>query len=554
MAKQRLSLCMLVLMMAALCLPVRGAQVAHVQLTPSQVQFEPQVSYERLVLTVSTPGGNVVRREFTAGQAPVFELAKGVADGSYVYELRVAPQIDSETRKALAAARESGNAAAIQRLQKSGKLPAGELVQSGSFTVAGGAVVSPDLREAPGTPRQKAASPGLPTKDVVNADDFIVQGSLCVGLDCVNNESFGFDTIRLKENNTRIKFDDTSTGTGFPANDWQLTANDSASGGSSKFSIEDITGSRVPFTITAGAPTNSIFVDSSGRVGLGTSTPVLQLHENRSDTPAIRLEQNNSGGFTAQTWDIAANEANFFVRDVTGGSRLPFRVRPGAPTSSIDISSDGEVGIGTASPSTKLHVSGSDGATKALIQESSGTTAAREMLEIRNNGGSIFIIEDTSVAERWSFGTSGSGFVVDNQAHPGVEVSITNAGSMTILGTLSQNSDRTTKSDIVDVKPQEILAKVADLPISTWHFKADAPQVHHLGPMAQDFAAAFGLGEDDRHISPLDVAGVSLAAVQALHREVSEKQAAIADLQKRNADLEKRLADLEAMVARIAPK
>src|SRR5207253_5104914 len=91
--------------------------------------------------------------------------------------------------------------------------------------------------------------------DIVEADDVIIQGSLCVGLDCVNNESFGFDTIRLKENNTRIKFDDTSTSTGFPNDDWQLTANDSASGGANKFSIEDITGSKGPFTITPGSPT-----------------------------------------------------------------------------------------------------------------------------------------------------------------------------------------------------------------------------------------------------------------------------------------------------------
>jgi hypothetical protein len=73
---------------------------------------------------------------------------------------------------------------------------------------------------------------------------------------------------------------------------------------------------------------------------------------NTSDTPAIRMEQNNSGGFTAQTWDMAGNEANFFVRDVTSGSRLPFRIRPGAPTSSIDISASGNVGVGTASPTT----------------------------------------------------------------------------------------------------------------------------------------------------------------------------------------------------------
>jgi hypothetical protein len=202
--------------------------------------------------------------------------------------------------------------------------------------------------------------------DQVIPDDLIVQGSLCVGFDCVNNEAFGFDTIRLKENNTRILYDDTSTSAGFPANDWQLTANDSASGGASKFSIEDITGAKVPFTITAGAATNSIFVDSTGRLGLRTSTPNLDIHANTSNTPAIRLEQNSSGGFTAQTWDIGGNEANLFVRDMSTG-RLVVRIRPGAPSSSVDIAADGDVGIGIASPQSKLHVTGK------LIGEGTGS-------------------------------------------------------------------------------------------------------------------------------------------------------------------------------------
>ncbi len=191
---------------------------------------------------------------------------------------------------------------------------------------------------------------GKARADFVIPDDLIVQGIACVGLDCVDGEAFGFDTIRLKENNTRIKFDDTSTSPGFPNNDWQLTANDSASGGLNKFSIENTTVATVPFTIVGAAPTNSLFVDSTGKVGLRTSTPALDIHISTSDTPAQRFEQTNAGGFTAQTWDIGANEANFFVRDVTGGSRLPFRIRPGAPTSSIDISASGNVGIGTASP------------------------------------------------------------------------------------------------------------------------------------------------------------------------------------------------------------
>jgi hypothetical protein len=118
------------------------------------------------------------------------------------------------------------------------------------------------------------------------------------------------------------------------------------------------------FEVDAGAPANSLRVSSGGNIGIGTATPVLDVHANTTDTPAIRLEQNNSGGFTAQTWDIGANEANFFVRDVTSGSRLPFRVRPGAPTSSVDIAASGNVGIGTGSPTTaRLVIDGTSGAT-----------------------------------------------------------------------------------------------------------------------------------------------------------------------------------------------
>jgi len=558
MTKVLKSLLMLALFMVVLALPALGGQVARVQITPSLVHWDPQVSYDSLVLTISKPDGEVIRQELAAGQAPVFELPAGAADGSYVYELRVVPAIDGAAHRALAAARNSGSDATVERLRKAGRLPSGDLVQSGTFRVVAGALVAPDAVEPRPEPPVKAAAAGkptgLPVKDQVIADDLIVQGSACIGLDCVNNESFGFDTIRLKENNTRIKFDDTSTGTGFPNHDWQLTANDSASGGANKFSIEDITAATVPFTVTGSAPTNSVFVDSTGRLGLHTSTPVLDIHVATSNTPAMRLEQNNSGGFTAQTWDIAGNEANFFVRDVTGGSRLPFRIRPGAPTSSIDINASGNVGIGTASPSNKLHVSGSDGTTKELIQESSGTTSPRELLELRNNGGTILVLDDTSDPTRWTFGTSGSSFVVDEQAHTGVEMSLTNTGNMIISGTLTQNSDRTTKTDIVGVEPEEVLAKVASLPIATWHYKGDEASVQHLGPMAQDFAAAFGLGPDDRHIAPLDAAGVSLAAIQALYHKVSEKDAAIQELQKRNADLEKRLADLEALVNRLAPQ
>ncbi len=410
-------------------------RLAAISAGGSGVKWDVNAQYATLTLTVSAPDGQVFRREFRRGETPEFTLTdkegNRLADGEYTYELRLTPEISSDVRKELAAARSKGgddDDAASRDMRRRGLLPSQALVQSGAFTILRGSAVVEGAVENDGRqasnkkatpPREQSSAPRparreaytqgdvafiparaygdyairLPAKmagraaffDQVIPDDLIVQGSLCVGFDCVNNESFGFDTIRLKENNTRIKFEDTSVGT-FPTNDWQLTANDSASGGASKFSIEDITGARVPFTITAGAATNSIFVDSIGRVGLRTSTPVLDIHTNTSNTPAIRLEQNNSGGFTAQTWDIGSNEANFFVRDVTSGSTLPFRIRPGAPTSSLDISSDGYVVIGTSSPDADLEVDAGAGTGTIFISGGSGGGANVSQLTFNRIG------------------------------------------------------------------------------------------------------------------------------------------------------------------------
>jgi Flp pilus assembly pilin Flp len=104
----------------------------------------------------------------------------------------------------------------------------------------------------------------------------------------------------------------------------------------------------------------------------------------------------------------------------------------------------------------------------------------------------------------------------------------------------SLSSDRTKKANLAPVDTREILAKVVSLPITTWNYISQGPEVRHIGPMAQDFHKAFGVGSDDTHIDVVDAIGVSLAAIQGLHQIVQEQSARIAALEARIAALEAR--------------
>lgn len=191
----------------------------------------------------------------------------------------------------------------------------------------------------------------FPVNQLIVNEDLIVKGSGCIGFDCPDVPSFGFHTIRLMENNLRLAFDDTSgTGT-FPANDWEITINDSANGGANYFGVTDVTANTSPFKVMAGAGNDALFVSGTGgNVGLGTNAPIVELHIADGDTPTLRLEQNGASGWSTQIWDIAGNETNFFIRDVSNGNKLPFKIKPGAPDNVIFVSATGSVGINSALP------------------------------------------------------------------------------------------------------------------------------------------------------------------------------------------------------------
>ncbi len=116
-------------------------------------------------------------------------------------------------------------------------------------------------------------------------------------------------------------------------------------------------------------------------------------------------------------------------------------------------------------------------------------------------------------------------------------------GSVTATN-FANSSDRAVKSNFANVDPRAVLDTLARLPVQTWSYKAEDTSVRHMGPMAQDFKAAFNLGTDDKTISTVDSAGVTMAAVQGLYQMMLEKE-------QRNEELAGEVRELRAQVTRL---
>src|SRR6185295_193368 len=107
-------------------------------------------------------------------------------------------------------------------------------------------------------------------------------------------------------------------------------------------------------------------------------------------------------------------------------------------------------------------------------------------------------------------------------------------------------SDRNAKTHFAPINSRELLDRLAQLPIQTWNYKNQNDSIRHIGPTAQEFHAAFTVGEDDQHIATVDADGVALAAIQGLNQKLEEK------LKEKEVELEglkRRLAVIEKLLA-----
>ncbi len=133
-------------------------------------------------------------------------------------------------------------------------------------------------------------------------------------------------------------------------------------------------------------------------------------------------------------------------------------------------------------------------------------------------------------------------------------MNLTAAGELFVTGPVHapgflNNSDRNLKANFSTVNPRTVLDKLAAVPVQTWNYRSEGDAVRHMGPMAQDFKAAFDLGADDKGINTVDAAGVTMAAVQGLYQLSLEKDRKIEQLTAEVDELKARLQRLEEAVS-----
>jgi hypothetical protein len=336
----------------------------------------------------------------------------------------------------------------------------------------------------------------------------------------------------------------------------------------------------VPTAVAAPISGNHIAGDGTvgGWFGINHSdgeAPEYHLHVQGDEVepnPFLGFENFSGTDF----WDMGTFFGVFFIEHEAAGTEpfnIGFGIGFGAPTLSFFIEDfTGDVGLGTAVPSSPLHVLRQNGTAKILAEETNAAVAPRAMFELINNGPIGFNMTDTNVAQTWRFAAQPAGFRVslDGTGGPEVEVGpagtlqvgpggsanlfLDAAGNLTVVGTATATahltaSDRNLKENFVALEGGQVLAKITALPVTEWSFKGDP--VRHIGPTAQDFKTAFGLGPDDTHIATLDLASVAVVGVKALHKMIEAREATITQQQAEIAELRQRLGMLEGVVSDI---
>jgi hypothetical protein len=304
------------------------------------------------------------------------------------------------------------------------------------------------------------------------------------------------------------------------------------------------------FNIRNNSSTSTMFMQNDGKIGIGNVT-----------SPGFPLNFPNLLGDKISLWGNTGNHFGFGIQgsllqvytDVAASDIAFGYGQSGSMTENVRFLGAGNVGIGTSAPGKLLQVGGVTTNKEGMIRLNSTSTFGPSRTwdigvpyhdTLTSGKYYSFVIADTGRAVpdftiRWDTGYLGLG-----KTNPATRLDVNGEISSTAINLVS---DRNEKEGFISVDARAVLDKVAHLPISEWRYKSQT-DARHIGPVAQDFYEAFGLGRDDKHITSVDADGVALAAIKGLNEKL-EQQAREKD--QRIADLEKQMGELKEMLSRL---
>ena len=507
---------MLILVLATL--PVLAQPMATESLSATGLSISSGVSFDEAVLRVSGPNGYGLNQRFEAGAPIVVDL---VSDAEIAVPGKAKRQAQAvEGISVLPDGRYKFEAVFSAGGKKVG-------AHSGTFFVEGGLAVSREAkRDQIGGLRDDLLSQARAAQPMVESS----AGFEVAGQSSSTETDISFDKIWIT--------DDVNDGR------TELTMDSDLPIDSQYWTMGNVGGDLGFYEGSTSSAVSRVTIERGGQVGIGTTTPdtFSRLHVRGATSGLIVLDEADT---TTPMW-VGPFDGNFLIQGISGASFF------------VINDDTGNVGLGINPAEASLHVADADA---QILVDASGSATGRTLAYMKNNGDVRMFWENKTSGDIWQMSMLSTVLQMSSPTGVGkfrvrksgglqalngsTEIMALNSTGDLTVKSVTQTSSREQKLGFESVDAVSVLEKVAGLPISEWSYRADNPSVRHLGPMSEDFHAAFGLGKTDKGLTSVDTSGVALAAIQGLNQKLEEKDARIGEL-------EHRLLELEELVQALA--